>query len=148
MPELLEPHIWLGLFPPLDSSLDNQVLTRPMSRSCTKEKTLILEPQICSTNPRYIPMPPWEEKLMTSFICCFKETSTQFLKTIEDFATFSLCLDAFPYMSKMSMISLYWFISALQKKRLLSAKKKKKWDPWAHPSNMEAYNLLFRFRSI
>lgn len=58
------------------------------------------------------------------FMSCFREASTRFPKNIEDFTAFIICPDAFLYMSKMSMISLHLLTSALQKKRLPSAKRR------------------------
>ena len=100
------------------------MLARPFIRSCTKENTFIFEPHICSGKPRYIPMPPSEEKPRTSFISFFRANSTLFPKNIEDFDALSRCPDAFPYISRMSMISLHWLNSALQKKRLSSANRR------------------------
>ena len=105
----------------MERSLDDQLLTRPFSRSCTKENIFIFEPHIYSGSPRYILMPPSEQKPRASFMSCFRDNCTLFPKKTEDFDAFSRCHDAFPYMSRMSMISLHWLNSALQKKRLSSA---------------------------
>ncbi|XP_013625977.1 PREDICTED: LOW QUALITY PROTEIN: uncharacterized protein LOC106332061 [Brassica oleracea var. oleracea] len=83
-----------------ERSLDDQVLTLPLNRSCTKENTFIFEPPICSGNPR-----------------CFirvnvEESSSNFLfrRFLEEWiAIMACCLSVVGLLDKKNDDRRWWF---------------------------------------
>ena len=112
--------------PPLERSLADHELIRSLSRCLMKAKTCLLEPQIFSGSPKYIPIPPFLLIPSICFIAILTSCPTLLPNKIDDFDGFSNRPETLPYRLMILISSAPCWTSSLQKKRLSSAKKEMK----------------------
>ena len=115
-----------NFFPPLESHLPVHSFTICSNLSLRKAKSLHLDPLISSGIFRYVPIPLLFWIPSVSLICCLTFASILLPKSKEDFSKLIHCHDACPYFLTTFIISSHSRGSALQKKRLSSAKRR--WD--------------------
>ena len=118
------------LFPPLKSHLHVHSFTLCSNLSLRKTKSLHLDPLISSGIPRYVPCPPSFWIPSVSLICCLTFALILLPKSKEDFSKLIDYPDACLYFLATFITSLHPRDSAVQKKRLSSAKRR--WDTEGH----------------
>ena len=117
-------------FPPLDSHLHVHPFTLCINLSFKIAKSLHLSPLISYGISRYVLIPPsfWTPRV--SLICCLTFALILLPKSREGFSKLMHCNDACPYFLTTFITYSHSRGSALQMKRLSSAKRR--WDIEGH----------------